>query len=67
MKTYIKQKMNVTRSLLDYIKTKQLQLYGHVERMVEVRYKKNKCEPKGRKNGGKPKLIWMYEIQNMME
>ena len=33
--TVIKQKMNVTRSLLDDIKTKQLQWYGHVQRMEE--------------------------------
>jgi len=31
----IKQKMNVTRSLLDDIKTKQLQWCGHVQRMEE--------------------------------
>jgi hypothetical protein len=29
--------MNVTRSLLDDIKTKQLQWYGHVQRMEEGR------------------------------
>ena len=33
----IKQKMNGTRSLLDDIKTKQLQWYGHVSRMEEGR------------------------------
>jgi len=33
----IKQKMNVTRSVLDDIKTKQLQWYGHVQRMEEGR------------------------------
>ena len=33
--TIIKQKMDVTRSLLDDIKTKQLQWYGHVQRMEE--------------------------------
>jgi hypothetical protein len=33
----IKQKMNVTRFLLDDIKTKQLQWYGHVHRMEERR------------------------------
>ena len=32
---YIKQKMNVARSLLDDIKTKQLQWYGHVQRMED--------------------------------
>jgi len=31
--TVIKQKMNVTRSLLDDIKTKQLQWYGDVQRV----------------------------------
>ena len=30
-----KEKMNVTISLLDYIKTKQLQWYGHVQRMAK--------------------------------
>jgi hypothetical protein len=36
----IKQKMNVTRSLLTDIKTKQLQWYGHVQRMEEGRLSK---------------------------
>ena len=36
----IKQKMNVTRSLLEDIKTKQLQWYGHVQRMEEGRLPK---------------------------
>jgi len=36
----IKQKMNVTRSLLDDIKTKQFQWYGHVQRMEEGRCQK---------------------------
>ena len=31
----IKQKMNVTRSLLEDIKTKQLKWYGYVQRMEE--------------------------------
>jgi hypothetical protein len=38
--TIIKQKMNVTRSLLDDIKTKQLQWYGHVQRVEEGRLPK---------------------------
>ena len=38
----IKQKMNVTRSLLEDIKTKQLKWYGHVQRMEEGRLPKKK-------------------------
>ena len=38
----IKQKMNVTRSLLEDIKTKQLKCYGHVQRMEEGRLPKKK-------------------------
>jgi len=40
MNTIIKQKMNVARSLLDDIKTKQLKLYVHVQRMEEGRLPK---------------------------
>ena len=36
----IKPKMNVTRSLLEDIKTKQLKWYGHVQRMEEGRLPK---------------------------
>ena len=38
--TIIKQKMDVVRSLLDDIKTKQLQWYGHVQRTEEGRLPK---------------------------
>ena len=37
----IKQKMNVTRSVLEDNKTKQLQWYGHVQRMEEGRLPKS--------------------------
>ena len=40
----IKQKMNVTRSLLEDIKTKQLKWYGHVQRMGEGRLPKKSYE-----------------------
>ena len=40
----IKQKMNVTRSLLEDIKTKQLKWYGHVQRMEEGRLPKKGYE-----------------------
>jgi hypothetical protein len=38
--TIKKQKMNVTRSLVDDIRTKQLQCYGHFQRMEEGRLPK---------------------------
>ena len=38
----IKQKMNVTKSLLEDIKTKQLKWCGHVQRMEEGRLPKEK-------------------------
>ena len=40
----IKQKMKMTRSVLEDIKTKQLQSYGHVQRMVEGRLPKKSTE-----------------------
>ena len=42
--TIIKQKMNVTRSLLDDIKTQQLKWFGHVQRMEEGRLPKKSYE-----------------------
>ena len=49
--TIIKQKMNVTRSLLDDIKTKQLQWYRYVQRMEKGRLPKKvmKWHPQGRR------------------
>jgi hypothetical protein len=60
--------MNVTRSLLDDIKTKHLQLYGHVQRMEEGRLPKEvmKWSPPGRKKRGNPKLTWAEVIRGMM-
>jgi hypothetical protein len=60
--------MNVTRSLLDDIKTKLLQLYGHVQRMEEGRLPKEVLEwrPSGRRKRGRPKLTWAEGIRGMM-
>jgi len=64
----IKKKMKVTRSLLGYIKTKQLQWYGHVQRMEEGRLPKEVLEwrPSGRRKRGRPKLTWAEGIRGMM-
>jgi hypothetical protein len=60
--------MNVTRSLLDDINTKQLKWYGHVQRMEEGRLPKQvmKCNPPGRRKRGRPTLTWMEGIRGLM-
>ena len=65
----IKQKMTVTRSLLEDIKTKQLKWYGHVQQMEEGRLPKKfmKWSPPGRRKRGRPKLICAEEIRGLME
>jgi hypothetical protein len=64
----IKQKMNVTRSLLDDIITKQLQWYGHVQRMEEGRMPQEVMEwhPPGRRKQGRPKLTCAEGIRELM-
>ena len=61
-------KMYVTRSLLDDIKTKQLQWYGHVQRMEEGRLPEEiiKWRPPGRRKRGRPKLTWADGIRGLM-
>jgi hypothetical protein len=69
IKNNIIKKMNSTRSLLDDIKTKQLQWYGHVQRMEEGRMLKEfmKLCPPGRRKRGRPKRSWAEEIAGLME
>jgi hypothetical protein len=64
----IKQKMNVRKSLLDDIKTKQLQWYGYVQRMEEGRLLKEvmKWCPAGRSKRGRPKHTWVEGIRRVM-
>jgi hypothetical protein len=66
--TIMKQKMNITRSLLDDIKTKQLQWYGHVQRMEEGILPKEVTtwRPLGRRKRGGPKLTWAERIKGLM-
>jgi hypothetical protein len=60
--------MNVTRYLLDDIKTKQLQWYGHVQRMEEGRLpiEVKKWRPTGSRKRGRPKLTWAEGIRGLM-
>ena len=66
--TIIKQKMNVTRPLLDDIKTKQLQRYGHVQRMKEGRLSKQVMTWRrlGRRKRGRPKRTWAEGVKRLM-
>jgi len=60
--------MIVIRSLLNDFKTKQLQLYGHVQRMEEGRLPKEvtKWSQPGRRKRGRPKLTWAEGIRGLM-
>ena len=66
--TVIKQKMNITRSLLDDIKTKQLQCYRHFQIMEGGRLPKEfmNWRPPGRRKPGRPKLTWAEGIGGLM-
>jgi hypothetical protein len=66
--TVIKQKLNVTRSLLDDINTKQLKWCGHVQRMEAGRLPKKEMEwsPPGRRKRGRPKATWAEGIRGLM-
>ena len=60
--------MNVRKSLLDDIKSKHLQWYGHVQRMEEGRLPKEvmKWRPPGRRKRGRPKLTWTERTGGLM-
>ena len=60
--------MHAARSLLDDIKTKQFQWYGHAQRMEEGRLPKEvvKWSPPGRRTRGRPKLTWVEGIRGLM-
>jgi len=59
---------NVVRSLLDDIKTKQLQWYRHYQRMEKGRLPKEvmKWSPPGRRKRVRPKLTWAEGIRGLM-
>ena len=60
--------MNLARSLSDNIKTKQLQFYGHVQRMEEARLPKDvmKWSQPGRRKRGRPKFNWAEGIRRLI-
>jgi len=58
--------VNAVKSLLDDIKTKQLQWYGHVQSMEEGRLpiEVMKWSPPGRRKRGRPKLIGQKGLED---
>jgi len=60
--------MDIVRSLLDDIKTKQLHWYGHVQRMEDGRLPKEvmKWSTPGRRKQGRPKLTWAEGIRGLI-
>jgi hypothetical protein len=60
--------LKVTRSLLDDIKTKLLQWYGHVQRVEDGRLPKEvmKWRPAGRRKRGRPKHSWAEGIRELI-
>ena len=59
----LEEKMNIKNSVLDYIKQKQLNWYGHVLRMDEER-----CPPgrRRRRRRGKSRNSWIQEVTSGM-
>jgi len=64
----MKQKLNVTKYLLDDTKTKQLQSYGRVQRMGEGRLPEEviKWRPPGRRKLGRTKLTGTERIKEIV-
>ena len=60
--------MNINNSVLDYIRYKQLNWYGHVQRMDQGRLPRRIIEwcPPGRRKKGRPQNSWMQEVTTGM-
>ena len=61
--------MNVKNSVIDYVKYKQLNWYGHIRRMPEERIPRRVWEwcPPGSRGRGRPRNTWMQEIMTGMK
>ena len=61
--------MNIKNSVLDYIKYKQLNWYGHKQRMNKERLPRKIlewCLPGRRRRKGRPRNSWMQEVTTGM-
>ena len=60
--------MNIKNSVLDYVRYKQFNWYGHVQRMDEERLPR-KCLvwcPPGKTRKGRPRNSWMQKVTTGM-
>lgn len=66
---YIWDKMEINCSVTKKLENKQLQWYGHVERMSETRWPKQilQYSPRGKRRRGRPAMKWKSHIANAME
>ena len=61
--------MDIKSSVLDYIKYKQLNVYGHLQRLDQERLPRSileRCPPKKRRKG-RPRNSWMQEVTTGMK
>ena len=60
--------MNIINSVLGYIKYKQLNWYGHLQRMYDERLPRKTLEwcPPGRRRKGSSRNSWMQEVTKGM-
>ena len=64
----IRQQMKVQNTILDFIRYRQLEWYGHVCRMPETRLPRQALEwiPPGKGKRGRPRFTWMGDIRRGM-
>ena len=64
----LEKKMNITISILDYIRYKPLNWYGHVQRMDQERLPRRILEwcPPGKRRKGRSRNSWMQEVTTGM-
>ena len=64
----IREKINIKKFVLDYIRYNKLNWYGHVQRMVKERLPRKKLEwcPSGRRRKRIPQNSWMQEVTTGM-
>ena len=65
---FIREKMNIKNSILDYVRYKQLNWCGHAQRMEEERLPREilKWCPPGRRMEGTLRNSWMQEVTTGM-